>query len=233
MANATDNAPIQIARLRLLTRDIAVQHRFYAEVLGLPVARESDNSFAVMSAGTEIEFANATVGAPIYHFAFNIPENQIEAAREWVAARVPLVKDRDGSDIVFFESWNAHSIYFFDPAGNIIEFIARHTLPNASSVSFGPGSILEVSEIGLAVPDVAAAAKQIQRDLGATTYRPISEDFASIGDERGLLIVVRRGRKWFMAEHLAAEAHEAGVTLGGRAGRACVLEGLPYVIRSE
>lgn len=232
MTNFSDNAPIQIARLRLLTRDIAALRRFYAEVLGLPVVRESDNSFAVMSAGTEVEFARSSVGAPVYHFAFNIPENQIEVALDWTRVRVPLIS-RDGSEIVFFESWNAHSIYYFDPAGNIVEFIARHTLPNASGEPFGPGSIREASEIGLAVPDVAAAAAQVERDLGAAPYRPVSEDFASIGDERGLLIIVRRGRKWFMPDYLAAEPHETGVTLAGEPGRSCVLEGLPYVIRSE
>lgn len=232
MKDFSDNAPIQLARLRLLTRDLEAQRRFYTNALGLPLLNESRESFAVQSAGTEIEFVHTSIGAPTYHFAFNIPENQIEEARRWTRARVPLI-ERGGSEIVFFESWNAHSIYFFDPGGSIVEFIARHTLHNASAQPFGPGSILEVSEIGLAVPDVSAAAKQIERDLGATPYRPISEDFASIGDERGLLIVVRQGRKWFMAEHLSAAAHETAITLAGGATRTCTLERLPYVIRAE
>lgn len=238
MNQNSSNAAIQLARLRLRSPNITAQRGFYKDLLGLPITADAKDALTIRSTASEITFTEApsvpapAARPPYYHFAFNIPENQINEALEWTKARVPIVKNREGNEIVFFESWNAHALYFFDPAGNIVEFIARHTLPNASTKPFGPDSILEASEIGLVVPDVAAAVTQVTRDLGAAPYRTPSDEFASMGDERGLLIIVRTGRKWFMAEHLAAEPFETDITLRGSPPRSCTLPGLPYSIHS-
>ncbi|MBL8745856.1 MAG: VOC family protein, partial [Phycisphaerae bacterium] len=176
-------SPIRLAGLRLLARDATAQRDFYEKILGLPVTADSGESVTVRSNGTAITFVEVPLDPgvnrldPYYHFAFNIPENQVNEALDWTRARVPIIKNAEGNEIVFFESWNAHAFYFFDPAGNIVEFIARHTLTNASTRPFGPASILEASEIGLVVQDVAAATRQIERDLGATPYRPPSPEF--------------------------------------------------------
>jgi hypothetical protein len=57
------------------------------------------------------------------------------------------------SDIADFVNWRAKSVYFFDPAGNIIELIARFDLNNASSEKFSSEQFLSLSEIGLVFPD--------------------------------------------------------------------------------
>jgi len=136
--------------------------------------------------------------AAIYHFAFNIPENQFAEARAWLTQRVPLVLGPDGEDLFTFESWNSHAIYFYDAAGNIVEFIARHDLPNSSNQPFGPASLLSVSEIGWVVADVRAAVDTLQNDLGLSVYaNSLSDEFAAVGDPNGLFIVVKQERPWF------------------------------------
>src|SRR5690606_32649521 len=90
--------------------------------------------------------------------------------------------------------WNAHSVFFFDPAGNVVEYIARHDLANAAPGDFGVDDILYASEIAFVVDDVPGAAETLAEAAGAGLYRGSSDQFAAVGDELGLLLVMKRGR---------------------------------------
>ena len=108
------------------------------------------SGLAIRAGTTKILFKQAPSdfdGA--YHFAFNIPENQYHPARKWISTRIPLLKDKSGKEDFTSESWNSDSIYISDPAGNILEFIARHTLKNAVDGDYDSSQILNVSEKGL------------------------------------------------------------------------------------
>jgi catechol 2,3-dioxygenase-like lactoylglutathione lyase family enzyme len=181
---------MQIQEMFLSTPDLAVQKDFYQNVLKLPITVENDQQFTFKAGTTQLIFQQGPVDG-VYHFAFNVPENQMAAAREWLS--VPLIKANDGRDEFFSESWNSHSVYFYDPAGNILELIARHTLPDASTESFSEKSLLNISEIGVAVADVSA----FTASSGLPSYGGSSPEFSPIGDENGLLIVVKIGRQWF------------------------------------
>jgi hypothetical protein len=110
-----------------------------------------------------------------HHFAFHV------AGFERWRGRLDLSEEHD------FSSWgDARSVYFRDPEGNVGELVAR---PHA-----GPEPSL--AEIGLPVDDVPAAVDALAT-LGLTPYREPDETFAPVGDEDGLLIVVRVGRGWF------------------------------------
>jgi hypothetical protein len=61
-------------------------------------------------------------------------------------------------------------------------------------VPFGPGDLLRVSEVGVAVGDVPTAVGGLERDLGLEVWNEPNEEFTTVGDEEGLLIVVKRGR---------------------------------------
>src|SRR5262249_18269098 len=139
---------------------------------------------------TQLTFTQAPV-AGVYHFAFNIPENQFAAACDWLT--VPRIKAKDGRDTFFTESWNAHNVYFYDPADNILELIDRHTIANASTEPFSEKSLLNISEIGVAVEDVNA----FTANSTLPYYGSHVDEFAPVGSENGLLIVVKIGRQWF------------------------------------
>ena len=142
-----------------------------------------------------------TESEPWYHFAFNIPENKIRLAHDWQAERMELIptpesmKDPDYPDTVrHFVNWNAHSVFFYDPAGNIVEYIARHDLDNRAEGPFTPHDILYVSEIAFVADDVPKLAKQVQETFGLKQYKSSSEFFHFLGDEHGLILVFRKGR---------------------------------------
>ena len=152
---------MKITYLELPTKDLHAQRDFYSKVLEFP-AELNSSGLVVRAGNTDILFTQAAPdfdGA--YHFAFNIPENQFRAAREWMSNRQTLLHDQSGKDEFESESWNSHSVYFKDAAGNVLEFIARHNLKNAVEGDFDSKQILQVSEIGLASEDVIAFANNL------------------------------------------------------------------------
>ena len=185
--------------------DPAALRAFYRERMGLGAAGDD----GVQAGATRLAFKAGP--AATYHFAFNIPENQIEPARVWLRERVALVPHQ-GAEIVDFPNWNAHSLYFYDPAGNIVELFARHNLPNASRRDFGPDGILEVSEVGLPVPRVSPAVAALET-WGEPLWWGNRERFAAVGDEQGLFILVPAGRVWFMTEDMGASVQPLTVTV--------------------
>lgn len=199
-----ERAAAGIRSLRLETADLEAAERFYGATLGLPAAIDSGR-LVVRAGNTQLVFVPATSGRPFYHFAFNVPENQIAQAFRWVESRTPVARPPGGGEAIYdFESWNAHAFYFLDPAGNLAEFIARHSLPNAATEAFSERSILGVSEIGWVVDDVPLAIGKLEGALGLTPYRPPMPDFGAVGDENALVIVTKRGRVWLGSNGLAA-----------------------------
>lgn len=188
-----------IEELVLYTDDVDSLDVFYREVL------ELDTRF--QQKGTVIELPLTTLhflpskqntAHPYYHFAFNISENKIEESLNWLKIRDVLpVTDPTGSGIVDFKNWNAHSIYFLDPVGNVVEFIARHGLENTATGAFGGHMILSVSEIGMPVQDVRHAYDVAHAAIGVEKYSGNFTTFCPTGSEDGLLIITQRDRNWF------------------------------------
>lgn len=198
---------MRFARVAIEARDPERIAAFLERALGIP--REG----ASLQAGaTRLDLL---AGEPrgVYHLAFNIPEDQIQAGRAWLLDRgVDLLRGDDGADVFHFASWNAHAVYFRDPEENLWELIARHDLPTATGAPFSPASILRVGEIGRAARDVLATA----RDVCAATRAPIWQgphpEFTKVGDQEGLILVAAEGRKWFSAE-TPARPTRASLTL--------------------
>lgn len=187
---------MQILEVEIRTPDLPGARAFYAGVLGFPVAEEQDGS-ATFSVGASALTLRAGKTSGVYHLAFNIPENCFSEARDWAMSRFPLLPDPDGNTAFRFESWDADALYFTDPDGNILELIARHTLPGSRREGF---EILSISEVALATDDVRALAEE----LGLPRYQDGDENFQAVGDEEGLFILVRAGRLWFPDRTLPA-----------------------------
>ncbi len=208
---------MHILNLQLATTALRQQRDFYTHVFGFPVLGATSDTITLQVGASQLTFMQTTAPLPgSYHFAFNIPTNQFATAKRWLSRQVPLLTDTAGVDEFFFENWNAHAIYFGDPAANIVELIARHTLENASDLPFGGQSILNISEIGVAAENVPQQVAAIRDQTGTRVYHgPGSDTFTPVGDEHGLLIVVQQGRVWFPdtskpAEHLPITAIVAG-----------------------
>ncbi|MCA0756158.1 VOC family protein [Paenibacillus sp. N4] len=196
---------MRIEKAKFQTASLKTIRSFYEELLGLPVVRSEEESFTVKVGWSEITF-NETESAAreghYYHFAFTVPENKLPEAKAWIEAKTSIGVEA-GKDISFSESWNSHSVYFEDPAGNILELIARHTMGNAVDRPFDPQlDLLGVSEIGVPTKDVPEATDRLE-ELGVMTYKSRSDSFNPVGDDEGLFILVSPGRRWHFTDKTA------------------------------
>jgi hypothetical protein len=111
-----------------------------------------------------------------HHFAFHVAD--LEPWKQ----RLDVTEEHD------FSGWGgARAVYFRDPEENVVELIAR---PDSRPE-------LTLAEVGLPVEDVPGAVEALQRRLDLPIYDDWDESFAPLGDDDGLLIVVRVGRGWF------------------------------------
>lgn len=204
---------------------------FYAETLNLPVQADKTGEISINIGDTTLVFHETERETdPYYHFAVNIPEHRFDDATAWMMERVDLVADDDGHTEFSFGFMNAHAIYFTDPAGNIGELIARHDHPSASDEPFDSGSFIEISEVGLPVPDIPTALADFKSEFALTAWHD-EDAFNCVGDDRGMFIVVPVDRSWFPTGD-DSEIYPVSVTAtsnGSQTGQH-QLAGLPYHI---
>ena len=196
-----------ILNLQLVTSDLAAQREFYTRVFDCPLLSDTSDKIEFQVGASRLTFLRCVlpVTGP-YHFAFNIPENQFVEATQWLRQHVALISDETGRELFYSDGWNAHMVYFYDPAGNIVELIARHTLPSTSQQPFRGQSLLGISEIGIAAQNVPEQAAAIAARGNTSVYRGAGSDtFSAVGDEHGLFIVVKPGRIWFPTTDKAAQ----------------------------
>ena len=154
---------MEIKLLTLQTNKLEMMKEFYAQQLGFSICGENPNRFQIQIGTSILEFTNEKVaGEPYYHFAFNIPANQFQEAKEWLKGKTTLLLE-DGEEEAYFSFWPAHACYFEDPAGNIVELIARSNENLNSESTFSVNSILNISEIGLIVKDAPIVGEQLKK----------------------------------------------------------------------
>lgn len=221
---------MNIQRIELLTVDLEAQKDFFTNILELPTEPTSSR-LSIKAGATELLFTQAPSNFDgAYHFAFNIPENQYFAAKQWASRRFALLRDKSGNEDFASQSWNSDSFYFFDLAGNVLEFIARHRLQNAVEESFDSSQILNVSEIGLPSEDVILLANRLIRRLGVSVYKQEpNESFTPVGDEEGLLILPVKDRIWMPDSGVPARPLPIKVS-GDVDGKKWEVRGVPYII---
>lgn len=223
---------MNITYLELSAKDLQAQAECYSNALELPVEL-SDDQLKVRAGKTTLVFAKARPdfdGA--YHVAFNIPANQLLAAKAWIVSRVPLLHDETGRDDFDSTNWNSHSVYFKDAAGNVLEFIARRNLKNAIEGEFSSSQILNVSEIGLPSVDVIGLANELCTKLGLSVFhQQPNENFTPVGDDNGLFILPIKNRIWIPNSGVPAKSLPVKVR-GEANGKEWEVRGVPYEIRS-
>ena len=237
----------RILSLELLTgANMNAMKTFYGKTLDLRIMDERADRFSVEAGETRLTFvtsADVDGGrAPFYHFAFTIPANKILQALEWQKARTPLlaIPERNRAagypaEVVDYRHWNAHSIFFLDPAGNVLEYIARHDLKNDNTARFDWGDLLYISEIGVVVDDVPEVAGTVREIASLPQYKGGDAEFTAVGDEYGLVLVMKRGRVVDFtgdAEH-GVRVYGTSVNLRGAKSAKHQLKGYPYSINIE
>lgn len=190
---------MKILELDLLSPDMKTTAWFYQTVLGFRLLTSHPGHLQLQAGDTILNFRPAEGRPCVYHLAFDIPHNQLEEAFEWVNQRVDILPVTNESKIADFVNWKAKSFYFFDPHGNILEYIARFKADTASKKHFNGDSVLYVSELGIVTADVQRTIRQVSTDFSVPVFsrQPPMQDFAALGDDRGLFIVVTEERAWY------------------------------------
>lgn len=190
---------MNILEIQLLSTDIPQTKKFYHEILGMEILYADDSSVKFSAGLSILIFKKAIKNDPFYHFAFNIPANKFEEAHEWASGRVQLLSITPTSTVADFKNWNAKAFYFYDNNHSIVEFIARFDMDNNSDKPFDGSSIFSISEIGIVADNTKAyAEKKIEEyKLSFFSKQPPQDDFAAIGDDHGLFIVVNNNRNWY------------------------------------
>lgn len=199
---------MQILDLTLYTANLAAQHDFFVHLWGVPIVSfQPQRQLTLKISETRLTWQQRPAWASHYHYALNIPPHQFEAARDWLSTRTPLLPNAHQETHFHFESWNADAVYFEDADGNIGELIARHGQPHPTDSPFSGHSLRSVSELGLVTDTVQATAAHLCAQFGLAPYHCTPNDsFMSIGDVRGLFILVPPSRGWMPSGKPAAPA---------------------------
>lgn len=228
---------MRIVELTLTTSDVAAQATFWGQTLGLPASDEG-GALEVSLRRSTIRFEQAPPGEdPRYHFAVNIPPGSIAEAAAWMEERHELLAFHDDPDVpegatIVHTDRSASALYFLDAAGNVVELIANDHLDDRFEEPFGPDSLLEVAEIGIATADTATTSEAVQDVLSAGILWGGREGWqlTAIGDDHGVVIVAPVGRGWIPIGLPARPLPTAVVAEAPRA-RELVLEEGPYRLR--
>ncbi|MBV6479170.1 MAG: hypothetical protein HGGPFJEG_01931 [Ignavibacteria bacterium] len=221
-----------IKEIFLYTSDPESLKKFYIDKLGFNLINFSREELSFEAGESIVRFIQIRDSVkPFYHFAFNIPSNIFLEAKEWIKSKDIMLIPLNGEDEFNFISWNAHSFYFYDAAGNIVEFIARHNLRNDTFKKFDIESIINVSEIGLPVKDVGNTFQLLNEKLSIPHFSGDMKTFEAAGNEDGLLIIVNEGRKWF-PDCQEAEIFQLKIILNTGAVMNLPLEDGKYIISS-
>jgi catechol 2,3-dioxygenase-like lactoylglutathione lyase family enzyme len=229
---------MRIRELTLATKSVAAQSAFWGETLGLPVQDAGDLA-DVFLWRSRLRFEQAPPGSdPRYHYAINVPPGSIEEAAAWVEERHELLAFHDDPDVaegatIVHTDRGASALYFLDGAGNVAELIANDHLDDEPDRPFGPRSLLEIAEIGVATADTKATSAAIQDALSAGILWGGREGWllTAIGDDHGVVIVAPIGRGWIP---VGLRARPLPMTIVAEApqSREVVLEEGPYRIRA-
>jgi len=206
---------MEIQEITLHTRNLQETLFFYNRILSIEILDENLQTVRFAAGKSILTFIERELPErPVYHFAFNIPENKMEEAIQWSKGKFELLPVTEDGVIADFSLWNAHSIYFKDNNGNVLEFIARHDLKNSTAERFSAALIECISEIGVVAENVKALTDHFSAQYGLPIFskQPRLENFAALGDDHGLVIIVGNNRSWFPTS-VPSETHPTTIRL--------------------
>lgn len=186
---------------------------FYKNIFGFIQQISEDNRVSFQVGESVLTFIKDEQHDYFYHFAFNIHANLFQEAKAWLSSKVALAKEEGEDEIEFDEFMKAKACYFEDPAGNIVELIARkETSPKSSYKVFLPkDNILSISEIGLGTSKIKEYAEKIQYlDIPIRHQKKLYEEnylnFFGEYEDGAFIILSPLGRKWLFSAKTAIEA---------------------------
>lgn len=187
-----------IKEVHLYTSNLKATKYFYDEIMSFNISGQTNDSFGFKAGDSQVIFHEIENEKPVYHFAFHIPNNKLQEALDWVSERTPVLPFSAETKIADFKNWNARSFYFHDNNQNILELITHYDRKIESGNPLSTKSIEMLIEIGIPSRDVLATCEELSVKYGIDyfTKGPVTNDFAVMGDEKGMLIISKEGGTW-------------------------------------
>lgn len=185
----------------LYTNKLKELRRFYMNVLDLDIKTSNDDTFSLSIGSSELVF-KASEEAHFYHYAINIPGNQFSMLKFRLKERMSLNRE-GGRDEVYFSSFDADSMYFEDPAGNIVELIGRRKNDLFGDPSFAE-AFLNISEVGIVTSHLEELSDELQ-DIGLPLQgaRLNKKSVNFFGRGEAFIILVAPERKWYFSKQIS------------------------------
>jgi catechol 2,3-dioxygenase-like lactoylglutathione lyase family enzyme len=192
---------MKIESIKLFTSELAETFQFYEETLECPVRMINEETFVVEIGETHLYFQQSDEDVqPFYHFAIDIPYNHFYDMKQHYQNILFLLME-DGAHATYFESFIAHSFYFHDPSGNVVELIAR-----ISNITDEP-EFSRISEIGFVCNEANEVFEALSKYyLNTYENQPfIAEDLNFIGDTRddSFILLTPENNKWLFSEKMS------------------------------
>lgn len=188
-------------KVTLYTDQLKQLRGFYGNVLGLSI-EESTEEYFQLSIGTSTLIFQKSELQTSYHFAINIPGNQFTLAKHWAKERV-LLNRESAVDEIYYPRFEADAFYFEDPAGNVIELIARRNVDKWSD--FSVESFLNLSEISITTPFVQEVAEKIQ-EIGIPISGHVQiepDELNFLGKKDTFILLVSPKRRWYFSKRMS------------------------------
>jgi hypothetical protein len=214
---------------------LPVLANFWTERMELQQVASSSGSFSVMAGNTKLTFRRDQLGyGGLYHFTIDVPENQIENARIWLQKRAKLVKDADtGAEIVHKSKLNAHSLFFMDPGGNLIELVARHDVKNAQAGDFNKSMLLAITDVSIVTRNVKDCEDLLYTNFGLLGFPGTSNSVKPIGGQKGTITLHVPSRPYYPTNELIAFSYRLEVVIQHPEEQVFKLPGCEATLRSE
>lgn len=196
---------MKITQVELFIKNYKETISFYEDQLHWELLDRADGKAAFRIGESLLVLHQDEESDNYYHFAFNIPPNLFQSAKQWVQERVDLSTE-GGADEANFRESKADAFYFEDPSGNIIEYIARHaTTPHAKEQEFTPKHLVGISEIGVSADEMRVVLDKLL-DMGITPrnnekmYASQFLNFMGEAEDGNYIIVGPVGRRWIFSD---------------------------------
>lgn len=198
---------LKLNKILIYTNKIAEVKAFYVDDLGFDLIKDEHDYFSISVGPSDLTFVYSdTLTNPYYHFAFDIPPEMFAEIKDWLRQRVELLTE-EGQDEIYFSGFDAKSVYFYDPAQNIVEFMARNEHRNKTQANyFAVQEILGISEIGLVINDLEHSMRTLKKYNYSNIANYIDEDslnFIFNNNESNYLLLTKADRRWLFSDKLA------------------------------
>ncbi|MDT3959721.1 hypothetical protein [Staphylococcus kloosii] len=198
---------MKLNKILIYTDKLTKIKTFYVDFLGFNLRQDTLDYFSISVGHSELIFKySETLEDPYYHFAFDIPPEMFEEVKVWLQERVNLLTE-EGQDEIYFSGFDAKSLYFYDTAYNIVEFMARNEYHNKTQANqFTVQEIFGISEIGLVIDNLEQSMTTLKNYNYSNIANYMDEDslnFIFNNNESNYLLLTKANRRWLFSNKLA------------------------------